>query len=163
MKQVLGDFFSEKRLYFVCGKVYQDGHFANRIVHWFLNHELPVVPVSPKGGEMQISNKFQGSSVGPQKLKIATNIATALKEVSTSQIDGISVNFVTPPQVTLSIQQQLRELNVPVKSVWFQPGSWNIDCINYAREQLQIEPNKVISDCILVNGNANYKRSTLKL
>ncbi|SCV99374.1 LAFE_0A01772g1_1 [Lachancea fermentati] len=155
MKQQLREFFGPRRLYFVCGKVYQDQSYANRLVHWFVLRNLPVVPVTPRGGEIPLAN-------GKKSLEISKSISDGLNasELKNS-IDGISVCFVTPPPITLSILQQLKEAELPVRSVWFQPGSWNMDCVKSAENDLHIEGSKVINDCILMNGHANYVKSEL--
>lgn len=163
VKQAIKEFFGTKRLYFVCGKVYEDMHFANRIVHWFAQHELPVIPVNPKGGSVDltvdsISNRFAKEKELPIEPTIAEGLSHFKKK---SQLDGISIAFVTPPTVTLSILQELQQSESPVVSVWFQPGSWNVECINYATQELHIPEERVINDCILINGHNNYTRSEL--
>ncbi|QEU62024.1 hypothetical protein KDRO_E09100 [Kluyveromyces lactis] len=163
VKQVLKDFFGPKRLYFVCGKVYQDMHFANRIVHWFAQHELSVIPVNPKGGALDLSvDSISKRFAKQQLLTIEATIADGLANYGKrDEIDGISVAFVTPPPVTLSILKELKSISKPVISVWFQPGSWDLDCVNYAVESLKIPEERVINDCILIKGHAIYVKSEL--
>lgn len=162
-KQALQKFYGPKRLYFVCGKVQQDGHFANRIVHWFVQHELPVIPINPKGGEIDLSvDSFTVKFSKGQKMIIEKSIPEALQHYPRKdEIDGISVNFVTPPAVTLSIMSELKESSCPVLSVWFQPGSWNMECVEFAYKGLRLPEERVINDCILQNGHANYTKSML--
>ncbi|CDO92228.1 unnamed protein product [Kluyveromyces dobzhanskii CBS 2104] len=164
VKQVLQDFFSSKRLYFVCGKVYEDMHFANRIVHWFAQHQLPVIPINPKGGTLDLSvDSVSKRFANPQVLNIEKSIADGLAHYGKAdQIDGISVAFVTPPSVTLSILQQLENLPQPVVSAWFQPGSWDLDCVRYATEDLQIPEERVINDCLLIKGHQYHTKSELQ-
>lgn len=162
VKQSLSEFFGPRRLYFVCGKVYQDMSYANRIVHWFVQHKLPVVPITPTGGNVDLSIDSITRRATDQKfLEIYKSIPEALKCTSYRPVDDISVCFVTPPLVTLSILKELKANNMPLCSVWFQPGSWNMDCVNYAEHDLNIKASNVINDCILVNGHTNYKPSEL--
>ncbi|BAO40461.1 hypothetical protein KLMA_40437 [Kluyveromyces marxianus] len=163
VNQLLKEFFGPKRLYFVCGKVYQDMHYANRIVHWYTQHRLPVIPVNPKGGEIDLSvDSVSRRVAGDTRLPIARTIKEGLDNYKGKKdIDGISVSFVTPPPVTLSILKELKDVGTPVISVWFQPGSWNTECVDYATADLKIPEGNVINDCILINGHSNYVKSEL--
>ncbi|SCV04878.1 LANO_0G13410g1_1 [Lachancea nothofagi CBS 11611] len=163
VKQHLSAFFGHRRLYFVCGKVYKDLSYANKIVHWFVQHRLPVMPVTPTGGEVDLTTDTTTQNRSSlNKLPIYKSIGEGLaKFPAKDAIDGISVCFVTPPQITMSILQQLETDKVSVQSVWFQPGSWDLKCVKRAEQGLKIESSKIINDCILVNGAANASTTDL--
>ncbi|CUS20171.1 LAQU0S01e00584g1_1 [Lachancea quebecensis] len=163
VKQNLNAFFGPQRLYFVCGKVYKDASYANRLVHWFVQHKLPVVPVTPTGGEVDLQTDSATKNVARVKaLPISKSINEGLQSFHHKDlIDGISICFVTPPKITLSILKQLKTEKAPVRSVWFQPGSWDMKCVKNAEEELQIEGSKIINDCILVNGDSSFTPSSL--
>ncbi|SCV02606.1 LAMI_0H01068g1_1 [Lachancea mirantina] len=165
VKQVLSEFFSPTRLYFVCGKVYENGTYANQVVHWFVQHKLPVVPVTPRGGVVNLmDNSITRTVTDSQELAIQKSISDGL-EVSPlkSRIDGISACFVTPPAITLTILNELKEKKSPVISVWFQPGSWDMKCIKASEEGLKIPSSRIINDCVLVNGAGHYRPSSLTI
>lgn len=163
VKQQLSAFFAPTRLYFVCGKVYKDGSYANRIVHWFVQHRLPVIPVTPSGGEVDLhADSTTRECTTSKTMPISTSINKGLQAFpAKGSIDGISICFVTPPGITLSILEQLKSEKFPVISVWFQPGSWDLKCIKSAENDLQIDSSKIINDCVLVNGDANYTKSSM--
>ncbi|KAM3163980.1 Acetate--CoA ligase [ADP-forming] I [Lachancea thermotolerans] len=163
VKQNLNAFFGPQRLYFVCGKVYKDSSYANRLVHWFVQHKLPVVPITPNGGEVDLQADSATKDVTSTKvLPISKSISEGLQGFPHKNlIDGISVCFVTPPKITLSILKQLETEKAPVRSVWFQPGSWDMKCVKSAEDELRIEGSKVINDCILVNGDSSFTPSSL--
>ncbi|SCU98702.1 LADA_0H14840g1_1 [Lachancea dasiensis] len=163
VKQQLSSFFGPHRLYFVCGKVYKDLSYANQIVHWFVQRKLPVVPITPTGGYVDLTTDSQTRNRSSlRKLPIYKNVAEGLGSFADrSAIDGISVCFVTPPAITLSILQQLDTVQTPIKSVWFQPGSWDMQCVNWAEQELKIDAPHIINDCILVNGAAYFVGSEL--
>ncbi|SCU97803.1 LAFA_0G13366g1_1 [Lachancea sp. 'fantastica'] len=165
VKQQLSAFFGPHRLYFVCGKVYQDLSYANRVVHWFVQHELPVFPITPSGGAVDLTtDSTTQNRTKLQKLSVFKSIVAGLSQYPAQQdIDGASVCFVTPPPITLSILQQLEKEPFTVQSVWFQPGSWDNKCVEWAQQRLHIDASKVINDCVLVNGFSHYTKSELPL
>ncbi|KAH3903063.1 uncharacterized protein SCODWIG_00804 [Saccharomycodes ludwigii] len=168
MKQNLKAFFSPKTLYFVCGKVYKDTSYANRIVHWFVQHKLPVIPITPSNGIVDLQlDSITKKETKLTHLDIFSSINDALTEVNEQNLirnfDSISVCFVTRPIITLGILKELPSITssfkLPINSCWFQPGSWNMDCIKYSEKVLQLGEEKTINDCVLVNGSANYCKS----
>ncbi|SCU90549.1 LAME_0E09032g1_1 [Lachancea meyersii CBS 8951] len=165
VKQELGAFFGPRRLYFVCGKVYKDLSYANKVVHWFVQHKLPVMPVTPTGGQVDLTtDSFTQTVTELPKLSVFESIAAGLSQYPAKKaIDGISVCFVTPPPITLSILEQLQTAPFSVQSVWFQPGSWDLKCIECAEQKLHIDKSKVINDCVLVKGDSYFAKSELPL
>ncbi|AEY97131.1 FAER142Wp [Eremothecium gossypii FDAG1] len=156
-QKALGEFFGPRTVYFVIGKVYQKGHFANRIVEWFVQRELPVVPVSPHGGAMTVASNAE------RTLQIQPDLRSAIDALAGSDYENVSVVFVTPPAVSLTLLSELRELRLPLRGVWFQPGAWDSKCTQYGETGLGLPANRVITDCVLVNGDMNYQRSQVKL
>lgn len=70
----------------------------------------------------------------------------SIKELENPQETAISI--ITPPQVTLQILQQAKELGVT--RIWLQPGAEDQQVLDYAREAgLDIIAN---GPCILVQG-----------
>ncbi|AGO12487.1 AaceriAER142Wp [[Ashbya] aceris (nom. inval.)] len=156
-QKALAEFFGPRTVYFVIGKVYQTGHFANRIVDWFVQRELPVVPVSPNGGTMR------AASNADRTLQIQPDLRSAIGALAGLDYENVSIVFVTPPAVTLTLLSELRELRVPLRGVWFQPGAWDSKCTEYGQTGLSLPPSRGITDCVLVNGDSNYQRSQVKL
>ncbi|KAL6941903.1 hypothetical protein ACO0QE_003064 [Hanseniaspora vineae] len=162
---ILKNFFGSKTLYFVCGKVYKDNSYANRIVHWFVQHGLPVVPITPNLGTVDLKADYITAKRQPHlpSLKVLPSISAALEALNKNDsklkekraFDSISVNFVTPANITLQILKEIKSCGAKVQACWFQPGSYDYACIKYAEEELQLGKENVISDCVLVKGFAN--------
>lgn len=168
----LKNFFGPKTLYFVCGKVYKDNSYANRIVHWFVQHGLPVIPITPTLGTVDLSVDYITAKRQPHlpTLKVLPSISMALEVLNKNdtnlkeKIDfvSISVNFVTPANITLQILKEIKACGAKIQACWFQPGSYDSACVNYAENELQLGKENVISDCVLVKGFANMCPSDIK-
>lgn len=132
-------FFAPKRAYAVLGASTNASKFGSRITQWYIDAALPVIPVNPTAAEVL--------SV-PTAATLADAVQRATDGDQDGHHDGLSVSVVTPPAVT----KRALEGNVAgVKAVWFQPGSYDDECIQLARDK-QLE---VIAGgrCILVEGN----------
>jgi len=168
----LKQFFGPKTLYFVCGKVYKDNSYANRIVHWFVQQRLPVIPITPSLGIVDLHIDYMSKKRQPDlpTLKVLPSISNALELLNDKNIsygenldfDSISVNFVTPPTATLQVLKELKNSPLRLKSCWFQPGSWDPACLHYAEQELGLGRENVINDCILVKGFVNKCDSNRK-
>ncbi len=55
------------------------------------------------------------------------------------------VNFVVPPQITLEILKEVKELGI--KKVWMQPGSENEEAIKYCEDN---EMQVIANQCIMI-------------
>lgn len=73
-----------------------------------------------------------------------------------------SLSVITPPGATLKVLKEAKELGIP--SVWLQPGSFDDEVIEFAREEPAFEA-VVAGDggrghegwCILVDGERGMK------
>lgn len=131
-------FFSKSRVYAVLGASSNPAKFGHKVTAWYLERDLPVYAINP------------GSSpiLGLVPVK---NIAAAydLTQSEHPDADGLSLSVITPPQVTKEAIKNAKG----VKSVWFQPGSWDEDCVEVAKAA-GIE---VVTGCILVSGDSNLQ------
>lgn len=125
------DFFKPGRVYAVAGASSNPSKFGHKVLNWYLNRSLPVTPI----------NFRREIILGQQSVE---NIS----EVKPGD-DGISLSVVTPPAVSLDILKQIEDAKLNVKAVWFQPGTFDSQVVEQAR---QIIPT-VIKDCVLVNGD----------
>ncbi|KAI9095898.1 CoA binding domain-containing protein [Phlyctochytrium arcticum] len=114
--------------------------FGNKVFRWYLDQKLSVVPINPKGGEIE----------GHVAVK------------SLSELDNpseYSVSIITPPKVTTSVINQAAE--VGIKHVWMQPGSESDEALRIAKER----GVSVVSGgpCVLVHGEDALRHATAKM
>lgn len=138
-------FFAPGRKYIVLGSSTSPFKFGNKILRWYINHELDVIPINPK------SNIVCG-------LKAYKSLNDYIKH----DVGKVSISVVTPPNVSLDLFKEVKSNNNQNKigAVWFQPGSYDQKVIDYVRNKLGIEKEcPVISDgdCILVSGITRMK------
>ncbi|CDR44939.1 CYFA0S16e00276g1_1 [Cyberlindnera fabianii] len=131
-------FFTPQRVYAVLGASTNPSKFGNIITNWYINHSLPAIPVNPTSSEILT-------------LKTSPTLTDAIKTAYAEHpdIDGISVSVVTPPQIS---KKAMEDLGKEVKSVWFQPGSYDQESIDIAKSK----GVEVIAGgkCILVLGES---------
>lgn len=138
-------FFSPQRVYAVLGASNNSAKFGFKITCWYVDHALPVVPINPTASEI----------VGE---KTCPTIQETLKYIQGQYPgnDGLSLSVLTPPSVTKTALDVDLE---GVKSIWFQPGSYDDDCIKL----VQSKGIELTADghCILVEGPSIYVQSKL--
>lgn len=153
-------FFGSKREYAVVGATKNPSKFGFKILSWYVNHNLPVVPINPRESEIL------GQTVVPsiKELLKAISIKTDISHHHLAIADGLSISFLTPPQIT---QQTLTEISqFPnykelVKGVWFQPGSYDQAVLDKVSE-IGLEDKAIHEDeCILVRGESGLYNSNL--
>lgn len=153
-------FFGSKREYAVVGATKNPSKFGFKILTWYVNHSLPVVPINPR--EEEILGKTVVPSI--KELLVALAEKRDISHHQLAAVDGLSVSFLTPPQIT---QQTLAEISlVPdykelVKGVWFQPGSYDQAVLDKVAE-IGLEDRAIHEDeCILVRGESGLYNSNL--
>jgi predicted CoA-binding protein len=133
-------FFTPQRIYSVLGASSNASKFGYKITQWYVNNSLPVIPINP------LSPSILG-------LETSKSIQEALEVIEKRypQNDGLSISVVTPPHVSKQSIESIPS-NGNVKSVWFQPGSYDDECLELARAKGW----EVIADghCILVEGES---------
>lgn len=107
----IDNFFNKNFTYAIIGASNNEKKYGYKITKALIDSNINVIPINPKE-------------------KTILNLKTyfSLKDVK-EKIDV--VNFVVPANVTLQILKKLKTTNI--NKVWFQPGSFNEDCINYCK------------------------------
>ncbi|RCK63368.1 hypothetical protein Cantr_09850 [Candida viswanathii] len=160
MKAKIRSFFSSNRQYAVAGASNNPSKYGYKILNWYILHNLPVIPINPK--ELEIL----GKDVVPNVTEIINAIETHkdLASYKTSEADGLSISFLTPPPVTVKTLQEISKIDgydKVIKGLWFQPGSYDQEVLDLA-EQIG-EFDKVIheDECILVRGEEGLVTANL--
>ena len=95
---------------------------------WYRNHALPVTPINPSPKTTAVLGVPTVASV------------RALLPVGSEGGPGpaaTSVSFVTPPAVTRTVLAEATAAGV--RQVWMQPGSWDAECVRFARDECALE------------------------
>lgn len=135
---VMETFFRPERIFAVVGASTNPTKFGNKVLKWYVDRRLPVVPINPK-----------------EKNILSLDTVPALSELVLPEGKQLSLSVVTPPSVTKSILQSVGPS--VVSAVWLQPGTYNNDVLDVARSTVPT----VITDCILVNGDRAIRLSKL--
>ncbi|MCA9496411.1 MAG: CoA-binding protein [Nanoarchaeota archaeon] len=104
----INDFFNKDFTYAIVGASNNEKKYGYKIVKCLIELNINVIPINLK------ENKILG-------LKTYKSLDVEKK------IDV--VNFVVPPNISIQILKNLK--NTKINKVWFQPGSFNEECINY--------------------------------
>lgn len=105
----MNDFFDKKYNYVVVGASNNEEKYGFKIVKALHDKGFNVIPVN------QREYKIYGLQCYPSLFDVKENIDI--------------VDFVVPAKVTLKILETLKDSNI--RKVWFQPGSFNDDCIKF--------------------------------
>jgi len=134
-------FFSSP--YFAVAGASQDtSKFGYRILAWYHQHSLPVTPINP--GRPSIALPSKTYDTVPSVSALPRPEQTAL-------------SFLTPPTVTRKVLEEAKKAGV--KAVWFQPGSFEDEDLEYAKKNFEsavggFEDGTVGGEgwCVLVDG-----------
>lgn len=147
----MSHFFGSGRKYAVLGASTSPFKFGNRILKWYINHQLPAIPVNPRSDTV----------LGLKAYK-------TLNEFLETEDDHthISVSVVTSPHISYELFKEVKEGGNAdkISAVWFQPGSYDSKVVEYVRNEIGISgEDNLISDgeCILVSG-VSKMRAELK-
>ena len=103
------EFFSRKYNYVVVGATANENKYGYKIFKALLDANWKVFGINPKTKEILGQKVYWELGVIPQKIDV--------------------VDFVTQPKITLKVLEDVKKLGI--KKVWFQPGSWDAECINF--------------------------------
>ncbi|KAK6459490.1 CoA-binding protein [Scheffersomyces xylosifermentans] len=160
MKTKIKSFFGASRQYAVAGASNNPSKFGFKILSWYVTHDLTVIPINPKEKEI----------LGQPVISSVTEILQAIKDgkdldiYKLSKVDGLSVSFLTPPHITTSTLKLIA--SVPgyeelIKGLWFQPGSYDQEVIDTAKEIGLYEKAVYEDECILVRGDEGLLSANL--
>lgn len=113
--QSAAKFFFTSPKFAVAGASSKPHKFGHKIFVWYLNHQLPVVPLNPKCSAISIRGKEYQTVQRPS-------------QISDPKQTGLSI--ITPPPVTEKILKEAKESGV--RAVWLQPGSFTEAELDYA-------------------------------
>lgn len=160
MRAKIKAFFGPARQYVVAGASNNPSKFGFKILLWYINHDLLVIPVNPK--ENTILDQPVVSKI--EDIISAMKFKQDLKGYSTSKVDGVSISFLTQPRITVRTLQEIATVEGfkdVVKGLWFQPGSYDEEVIKQA-EKIGLYDRVIYEDeCILVRGEEGLYSANL--
>jgi len=95
--------FFGSSVFAVAGASSNKSKFGHKIFAWYLNHDLPAVPLNPTCSAVTVQRKEYETVPDPSKLANATET---------------SLSVITPPAVTMSLLQSAKEAGI--RAVWLQ-------------------------------------------
>ncbi|CAN6606438.1 hypothetical protein TRVA0_003S01486 [Trichomonascus vanleenenianus] len=132
-------FFKPERVYAVAGASSNPAKFGHKVLQWYVNRDLPVVPIN-----------FRKEKI--LDIQSVENI----KDVEVPDNGSIGLSVVTPPAITKQLIQDIESKlkKDTVAAIWLQPGTHDEEVVALAKKVVPI----VIKDCILVNGDKFLSR-----
>ncbi|KAI8323763.1 NAD(P)-binding protein [Martensiomyces pterosporus] len=101
-------FFGSK-VYAVVGASADRSKFGNKVLRWYIDNNLHVVPVNPRAAEIE-------------GVKCARSLSELhLLDEAAADPQQVSVSVITPPRISEGVVDEAAKLGI--KHLWFQPGS----------------------------------------
>lgn len=159
MKPKIKAFFKANRQYAVSGASNDPSKFGFKISKWYLDHELPIIPVNPKAKEI----------LGQEVISSLNSVIESIgkKDIGQhklSSMNSVSISFLTPPSITTKTLNDISKVDGfkdLIGGLWFQPGSYDETVLQTA-EDLGLFDKVVFQDeCILVRGEEGLYSSNL--
>ena len=143
MKVAAKTFFSSSH-FAVAGASSVPSKFGHKIFAWYLNHDIPAIPLNPSCSSVTVRGQQYNTVPAPSKLPDPKHT---------------SLSVITPPPVTAKVLEDAKKAGVP--SVWLQPGSFTDAEMEYALKEF---PGAAIGGfsagtvggegwCVLVDGD----------
>lgn len=127
---VMEVFFRPDRIFAVAGASNDPKKFGYKVLKWYIDRNLPVVPINPK-----------------EEIVQSLDTVPSINDIVLPKGKRLSLSVVTPPAATKSILQSATP-NL-VSAVWLQPGTYDAETFRIAKDTVPT----VIDDCVLVNGD----------
>ena len=119
MRSAAKTFFSSPH-FAVAGASSKPSKFGHRIFAWYLNHDIPAIPLNPSCSSVTVRGQQYNTVAAPSKLPDPRNT---------------SLSVITPPPVTAKMLKDAKKAGV--RAVWLQPGSFTDDEMDYALKEFQ--------------------------
>ncbi|KAJ3207912.1 hypothetical protein HDU67_007128 [Dinochytrium kinnereticum] len=127
--------------YAVVGASADRAKFGNKVLRWYIDNKLDVIPVNPKSPEIE-------------SIPAVTSLAGLTNPSKTS------VSVITPPAVTLGVLREALSLGIP--AIWLQPGCESPEVRDFIDKEIG---NKMVvllgGPCILVSGEEGLRAARL--
>ena len=111
-KNKLNTFFNKELTYAIVGASNNESKYGYKIFKSLKEQGFNVIPVNPKESKIQ-------------EVKAYKSLEFIKEEVDV-------VDFVVPIPVTLKVLKEVKKKDI--KKVWFQPGSYNKECLTFCKE-----------------------------
>ena len=147
MRSAAKTFFSSPH-FAVAGASSITSKFGHKIFAWYLNHNIPAVPLNPSCSSVTVGRKQYDTVPAPSKLPDPKHT---------------SLSVITPPPITAKVLEDAKKAGV--RAVWLQPGSFTDEEMDYALKEFPgaavggFSPGTVGGEgwCVLVDGEAAMK------
>lgn len=160
MRPYIKNFFGKNRQYVVAGASTNPNKFGYKITNWYIQHALTVIPINPK--EPEILGQQVISNIEIVLSSLSNN--EDLSSYTLSSKDGLSISFLTPPSVTVSILKSIaafKNYDSLIKGLWFQPGSYDQEVLDLAQSIGLFEKVVYEDECILRRGDEGLFNANL--
>ncbi|KAL1302198.1 hypothetical protein AAFC00_002627 [Neodothiora populina] len=117
MQAAAKKFFSSPH-YAVAGASSDAAKFGNKIFAWYLDQGIQPTPLNPRASSISVRNNNFQTAAAPSALKNASST---------------SLSIVTPPAVTKQLLKDAKDAGI--QAVWLQPGTFDDDVLEQAKEQ----------------------------
>ncbi|KAK6200300.1 CoA-binding protein [Scheffersomyces amazonensis] len=159
-KAKIRSFFGPQRQYAVAGASNNPSKFGFKITNWYVGHDISVIPINPKEQEIL------GQTVIHNVSTILDHIEKGqdLSGYKLSNVDGLSISFLTPPSITATTLKEIAShdnYQKLIKGLWFQPGSYDATVLETADKIGLFEKVVQEDECILVRGEEGLYSSNL--
>ncbi|KAJ3114460.1 hypothetical protein HDU96_002080 [Phlyctochytrium bullatum] len=133
--------FFRQHKFAVVGASTDPTKFGNKVLKWYLEHKLDVIPINPKSPEIE----------GLQTITSLSGLAEPQKT---------SISVITPPAVTLKVLEEAVSLGIP--AIWLQPGCENAEVRSYIETAIGDKATVLFGGpCILVSGEDGLRSARL--
>lgn len=136
----MGVFFANGRQFLVLGASSNPQKFGHRVLRWYLGRKLAVWPINPTSDTIL-------------NVKCWPDINSFIAENPVGEA-GLGVSIIVPPAVALNALREVVDKGNAshVRSVWFQPGSFDSQVIDYLHTNFVLDELIADGECILVSG-----------
>lgn len=117
MRTAATTFFSSPH-FAVAGASSVPSKFGHKIFAWYLNHDIPAIPLNPSCSSVTVRGQQYKTVPAPSKLPDPKHT---------------SLSVITPPNVTAKVLEDAKKAGVP--AVWLQPGSFTDAEMDYALKE----------------------------
>ncbi|KAK9450634.1 CoA-binding protein [Limtongia smithiae] len=137
--------FFTAQAYAVVGASPDVTKYGNKILKWYIDHNLTVTGINPK----------EPTIYGVQSLSSISNLLN-----SAGPEARFSISIVTPPRVSEATIKEINGLKSQINGVWLQPGSYDAATLAAAAEGLNVI---AYGRCVLVEGDEGIAAAAARL